>query len=97
MDSRRTHSLTRWLTAAALLCATTIAAAHELEHALQQHDEPACALHLLAGHGGKGLVADNFVVPVIAYRPVTAAFVAAALPQDSLPVPRARAPPVSRL
>ena len=95
MDSRRTHSLIRWLTAAALLCATTIAAAHELEHALEQHDEPACALHLLAGHGGKGLVVASFVVPVIPYRSVAAAFIAASLPQDTLPVPRARSPPVS--
>jgi hypothetical protein len=40
-----------WLLTAMLLWVGAVAVAHELDHALDQHQEP-CALHHYAGHHG---------------------------------------------
>jgi hypothetical protein len=52
----------------ALLAIESIALAHEIEHDLGHHDEPACALHLYIGNAGNP-VADGIglacaIVPV---------------------------------
>lgn len=95
MHSPRAQLLSRLLIAAALLLATSLASAHELEHALEQHDEPACALHLLADHTGKTLLAVALDVSVLPYRPVNESRVACAAPRTHTTSFRARAPPVS--
>jgi hypothetical protein len=46
-----------WLLTAMLLWVGAVAVAHELDHALDQHQEP-CALHHYAGHHG-GLPVAN--------------------------------------
>jgi hypothetical protein len=53
MTSRRMRVPIQWLVAAALLLVTASALQHELDHALEHHDEPSCALHLFADHTGK--------------------------------------------
>jgi hypothetical protein len=95
MPAPRAKFFTRLLTAAALLLATSLAAAHELEHALEQHDEPACALHLLAQHAGKTLLAVAPTVPFLAYRSIAGTHVASPTPRTGVASFRARAPPVS--
>jgi hypothetical protein len=42
----------------ALLVLQTAAFAHEIEHDLEQHDEPTCALHLYTGQAGKTAASD---------------------------------------
>jgi len=45
------RSLTAWLLTAMMLWVGAVAAAHELDHAFDQHQE-LCALHHYAGHHG---------------------------------------------
>src|SRR5688572_1458748 len=97
MTSRRAQFSIRLLIGAALLLVTAVAAAHELEHALDQHDEPACALHLLAEHAGKAVAADVTVAPIVPYQSVLWSFIAASSPRTAVRAPRARSPPVSRV
>jgi hypothetical protein len=47
------------LAAVALLILQTVAIAHEVEHNLNQHDEPTCALHLYTGHAGHPAYIDS--------------------------------------
>jgi hypothetical protein len=51
------RSFTAWLLAALLLWVGAVAVAHELDHVLENHQEP-CALHHYAGHHG-GLPTAN--------------------------------------
>lgn len=51
-SARRCSSLIAILAAIVFLAIETIALAHEIEHDLDQHDEPTCALHLYVGHVG---------------------------------------------
>jgi hypothetical protein len=47
------HSVTRvLLIAAVMFLAQTAAAAHEFKHALHEHDDPLCLLHVYAAHHG---------------------------------------------
>jgi hypothetical protein len=55
--AQRKPRLIAWLLTAMLLWVGAAAAAHELDHALDNHQEP-CALHHYAGHHG-GLPAAN--------------------------------------
>jgi len=92
-NSRRHIPLLPFFAVVALLLLQTTAAAHELEHALEQHDEPACALHLYNGHAGKPAVADTgapLVIVVAVYTPVSAKTVSDA---PRLLAYRGRAPP----
>jgi hypothetical protein len=49
--AQRKPRLIAWLLTAMLLWVGAVAVAHELDHALDQHQEP-CALHHYAGHHG---------------------------------------------
>jgi hypothetical protein len=49
--AQRKPRLIAWLLAAMLLWVSAVAVAHELDHALDQHQE-SCALHHYAGHHG---------------------------------------------
>lgn len=95
MRQRHTRFLTGLLAGAALLFVTTQAAVHDIEHDLNQHDEPTCALHLLADHAGKALIAVTPDVSTPPYRPVAVSGVARSAPRLHVTSFRARAPPVS--
>ena len=90
--ARTKRTLTAWLLASVLLLVSAVAVAHELDHALENHQEP-CALHLYAGHHG-GLPAANAQPPA---PPVAARLEPAAsysFVSTSRPTPYAvRAPP----
>jgi hypothetical protein len=85
----------RWLAAAAFLFVSVNAITHELEHALEHHDEPSCALHIFADHLGKPLASATFVVASAVHIAIrhTGREQAAA---SSFVIPfRSRAPPLS--
>jgi hypothetical protein len=89
---RNTRTFTAWLLAAVLLWVGAVAAAHELDHALDHHHE-LCALHNYAGHHG-GLPEADLRPPA---PPVAARLQPAAsysIVSTSRPAPYAvRAPP----
>jgi len=60
--SRRKPRFLPWLLAAVLLLVGSVAVAHELDHALDQHQE-LCALHHYADHHG-GLLSAKAHPPV---------------------------------
>jgi hypothetical protein len=90
--TRTKRTFTAWLMTAVLLWVGAMAVAHELDHALENHQEP-CTLHHYAGHHG-GLPAANThpPAPPIEARldlPLSCLFVS-----ESRPAPYAvRAPP----
>ena len=66
--SRRQRRFLAVLGAIAFIAVESIALAHEIEHDLGHHDEPACALHLYIGNADNA-VADGIglacaIVPV---------------------------------
>lgn len=90
--ARTKRTFTAWLLAAVLLWVSAVAVAHELDHALDIHQDP-CALHHYAGnHGGLPAADIHPPAPPVATRlePVSSySFVS-----TSRPAPYAvRAPP----
>jgi hypothetical protein len=81
------------LAALALLILQTAAFAHEIEHDLEQHDEPACALHLYTGQAGKPAGTD--AIPIITITPTFYTVIPNphAPRSQRLPAYRGRAPP----
>jgi Co/Zn/Cd efflux system component len=84
-----------WLAATALLLVTTSAIAHEVEHDIGQHQDPACALHALADHAGNVLPTVATVLTAAPQATLTPDLPPFLLPRAAALSFRARAPPVS--
>jgi hypothetical protein len=89
---QKTSRFIVWLLTAMLLWVGAVAVAHELDHALDQHQEP-CALHHYAGHHGSLPSADahSLAPPIEARLDLLPSYLFAS---ESRPAPYAvRAPP----
>jgi hypothetical protein len=95
MQLRYKNNVIRWFATAAFLLVSANALAHEIDHALDYHNKPSCALHLFADHGANALISGTLLAPPI----LQTALLPVINEQShacavSLPF-RSRAPPVS--
>lgn len=84
----------RALLAAVLLAVQAAAATHELEHALHEHDDPACALHLYCGNTSNVATSDADVARNIACDQPPLSSLPRFSFSDRIADYRARAPPI---
>jgi hypothetical protein len=90
---RRQKRFPAFLAVLLFLGLQTIAAAHELDHALANHDSPACALHLFSDHSGKSLTSSTtFAVAPIVHA-LSAVSFASCVPCATTVSFQSRAPP----
>lgn len=95
MMKRRTKpQFVPWLLAVAFLAVQALAFAHELQHDLQQHDDPSCVLHLHTKHAGHPAAT---VAPIVAALPdaIVPAAASGAIAATPILGYRTRAPPLS--
>lgn len=82
------------LIAAVMFVAQTAAAAHELKHALHEHDDPLCLLHVYAAHLGSSPATPLALpVTVVIFFPVESPFISFLARTPRYLIPHSQAPP----